>query len=87
MTPVKIIRLPTVLDRTGVGKSTLHRRIAEGLHVPPVALGARARGYPEHEVEAILAARVAGHTDDEIRRLVAQLVAARKTLSTMPEAA
>jgi prophage regulatory protein len=83
-----ILRTPAVRARNGgIGKSTLHRRVAAGLHTPPVKLGARASGYPEHEVDAILAARIAGKSDEEIRRLVAELIAARKTLSALPKAA
>lgn len=45
---------------------------------PPVLLGARSVGWPEHEIDAILLARIAGKTDAEIRELVAKLDAARR---------
>jgi prophage regulatory protein len=78
MASVKIIRLPAVLARTGLGKSTLYQRVTQGLHSPPVKLGgARASGWPEHEVDALISARIAGRSNDEIRQLVTELVAAR----------
>jgi prophage regulatory protein len=43
-----------------------------------VPIGARAVGWPEHEVTAINAARIAGKSDAEIRELVFRLEAARK---------
>ena len=82
-----MLRKPAVLRRMGIGKSTLHAQINAGLFVPPVKLGARASGWPDYEVDALVAARIAGRSDDEIRQLVAQLIAARIVLSTLPGAA
>lgn len=77
-TSIRILRLPAVQQRTGEGRSTTYARAATGLMTPPVKLGPRASGWPEHEIDAILSARVAGHTDNEIRQLVDHLVRARK---------
>ena len=76
-----ILRLPAVKAETGVSRSTIYLRIAQGLFTKPVSLGARAVGWPSSEVAAINAARIAGKTDDEIRKLVVKLEAARKTAS------
>ena len=43
----------------------------------PVSLGARAVGWPAHEVDALNAARIAGKPETEIHALVAKLEAAR----------
>ena len=43
-----------------------------------MSLGANSVGWPEHEINAIIAARVAGKSDDEIKVLVSELEAARK---------
>lgn len=73
-----ILRLPQVAGRTGKPPSSLRADVRSGLFVPPVKLGPRSSGWPQHEVDAINAARVAGKVDDEIRQLVRKLVALRK---------
>ena len=74
-----ILRLPAVKSESGLSRSTIYLRIAEGLWTRPVSLGARAVGWPSDEVAAINAARIAGKTDDEIRSLVMKLEVARKS--------
>jgi prophage regulatory protein len=49
--PRKILRLPSVLDRTGLSRSTVYLRVTEGRFPRPVSLGARAVGWIETEVE------------------------------------
>lgn len=72
-----IWRLPHVKAESGLSRSTIYLRIAEGLWTRPVSLGARAVGWPADEVDALNAARIAGKSDDEIRDLVIKLEAAR----------
>lgn len=73
-----ILRLPEVKKVTGLGRSTIYSNVAQGTFPKPIALGPRAVGWPECEVDTIVSARIAGQPDEEIRRLVAQLEAARK---------
>jgi len=73
-----MLRIPTVKTQSGLSRSTIYLRIAQGLWTKPVSLGARAVGWPSEEVAAINAARIAGKTDEEVRVLVAKLEAARK---------
>ncbi|MDB4441929.1 AlpA family phage regulatory protein [bacterium] len=73
-----ILRIPAVKTQSGLSRSTIYLRIAEGLWTKPVNLGARAVGWPSDEVAAINAARIAGKTDEEVRALVAKLEMARK---------
>jgi prophage regulatory protein len=73
-----ILRLPAVLAGTGLSRSTIYLRISQGVFTPPVSLGARAVGWPAHEVTAINAARIAGRTEAQMRELVSELEAARK---------
>lgn len=73
-----IHRLPAVKSESGLSRSTIYLRIAQGLWTKPVSLGARAVGWPSGEVAAINAARIAGKSDEEIRTLVVKLEAARK---------
>jgi len=74
-----ILRLPDVKSATGLSRSTLYLRIANGVFPRPVSLGGRAVGWPAHEVGALNAARIAGKPDTEIRDLVTKLEAARRT--------
>lgn len=48
----QILRLPAVKKRTGLSKSALYKRIAEGTFPKPVGLGSRAVGWPESQVDA-----------------------------------
>lgn len=75
----QILRLPAVKSESGLSRSTIYLRIAQGLWTKPISLGARAVGWPSSEVAAINAARIAGKTDKEIRALVMKLEAVRKT--------
>jgi prophage regulatory protein len=76
-----ILRLPAVKASTGLSRSTLYLRIAQGVFPKPVSLGARAVGWPASEVAALNAARISGKSDLEIRGLVVKLEAARKTVA------
>jgi prophage regulatory protein len=75
-----ILRIPAVKSESGLSRSTIYLRIAQGLWTKPVSLGARAVGWPSGEVSAINAARIAGKTDEEVRALVAKLEAARQAV-------
>jgi prophage regulatory protein len=76
-----ILRLPAVLRERGRSRSTHYLDIQQGLFTRPVSIGARAVGWPEHEVAALNDARIAGKSDDEIRSLVVRLEAARKSVA------
>lgn len=58
-----MLRLPAVKARTGLSRTTIYRRIAEGTFPRPVVLGARAVGWVEFEIEAWLEARIANRCD------------------------
>ena len=72
-----ILKIPEVVARTGNPRSTLYWRASLGTFTKPVKIGARASGWPDHEVDAIVRARIAGKGDDEIRALVTKLHAQR----------
>jgi len=72
-----LLRLPEVKAASGLSRSTLYERIADGLWPRPVSLGGRAVAWPIEEVHAINRARIAGRADAQIRALVKQLHAAR----------
>lgn len=74
-----ILRLPHVKARTGRARSSIYADIQRGLFIAPIAIGARAVGWPSGEVDALIAARIAGRSDAEIRALVSKLESARKS--------
>ena len=55
----RLLRLPEVVARTGLGKSSIYKRIAAGTFPAPVPLTATARAWCESEVMAWVAERVA----------------------------
>ena len=75
---LKILRLPQVMDESGLARSTVYLRIKQGTLTKPIALGPRCVGWPQAEIEAINAARIAEKSDEEVRALVAELQANRK---------
>src|ERR1700722_13849540 len=52
------LRLPSVKSKTGLGRSTIYSLISRGDFPKPIALGARAVGFLEHEIDAWVSARV-----------------------------
>ena len=53
-----ILRLPEVKARTGLSRSTIYLRIAEGKFPPPINLGERSVGWVEAEIDAWIAKRI-----------------------------
>jgi prophage regulatory protein len=71
---MRILRLQDTLQRRGTTRTPHYEDVANGLFTQPIKVGGRrAAGWPEREVEAILAARVAGVPDEEVRQLVQAL--------------
>lgn len=78
---LRILRKPEVLALTGFKKSTLYTRINEGLMPTPISLGgARAVGFIDHEIQAVLAAYCSGKSTTEIKLLVTELINKRSEL-------
>ena len=55
---ITILRLPQVMARTGLTRSTIYAKVSTGEFPEPINLGARAVGWLSDEVEAWLIARV-----------------------------
>jgi prophage regulatory protein len=49
--PTRLIRLPTVIERTGYGKAWIYRLISMGRFPRPVKIGIRAIAFVESEVD------------------------------------
>ena len=53
----RLIRLPEVVHRVGLGRSTIYRWMAEGRFPKPVRLGSYAVAWSEDHVEQWIASR------------------------------
>lgn len=77
-----ILRLPAVKKAMGHrADASIYNAIRAGLFTNGVAIGQRAKGWPDYEVDAINAARVAGKSENEIRELVKALHSKRTELA------
>lgn len=66
--PERIIRLKTVLSRTGLSRSTLYRKIAEGTFPPQVKISIHGAGWHESAINGWIANPAAyGRTAPELR--------------------
>ena len=73
-----ILRLPETKRVLGHrSDASIYNAIREGLFTRGVAIGQRAKGWPDYEVSQINLARIAGKSDAEIRELVNTLHAKR----------
>jgi prophage regulatory protein len=77
------LRIPTVLKRRGLSRSSHYSDIKVGLYPKPVSIGVRAVAHPDYEVDALNAAANTGMSSDEIRTLVLKLESARA--AALPE--
>jgi prophage regulatory protein len=77
--PRRILRLPIVLDRTGLSRSTVYQRVTECSFPTPVSLGARAVGWIETEVEEWIARQI-----EVSREIGRERAASLRCLSALP---
>jgi len=81
-----ILRLPEVKRVLGHrADASVYKAISTGLFTKGVAIGQRARGWPDYEAQSIAAARIAGKSDDEIRELVKVLHTKRTQIPILNE--
>lgn len=67
-------RIDACRAETGDRSNTsIYTAIRSGLFTKPVAIGQRAKAWPDYEVKAIVRARIAGKSNDDIRDLVNRL--------------
>lgn len=76
----QLLRRHAVESLTGLRRSAIYQRVADGLLPRPVSLGRRAVAWVASELERVNLARVAGADEDAIRALVAKLHADRAQL-------
>jgi prophage regulatory protein len=68
--PDRIIRLRTVLSRTGLSRSTIYRKIAEGTFPPRIKISVNGSGWHESDINRWMADPVAWRPKrefDEVR--------------------
>ena len=68
----KILRLPAVLSRTGLGRSTVYLYISEGRFPKPISLGPRAVGWLESEIDEWLEQQIQASRAADERQEVAR---------------
>jgi prophage regulatory protein len=56
--PARILRLPEVMARVGLKRASIYQHIAAGTFPKQIALGVRAVGWLESEIDAWLTVRV-----------------------------
>ena len=61
----KILRLKTVLDRTGLSRSTIYRKIAEGTFPPQLKIGVHGAGWHESAIDRWVANPAAYRPDND----------------------
>jgi prophage regulatory protein len=61
----RILRIKTVLDRTGLSRSTLYRKIQNGTFPPQVRISMRCAGWRESAVNAWMRNPIFFSIDDE----------------------
>jgi prophage regulatory protein len=64
----RIIRLRTVLDRTGLSRSTVYRNIAEGTFPSQVRISVHGAGWREYAINRWIADPVGWRLDCEAKR-------------------
>ena len=61
----RLIRLTHVMDRTGLGRSSIYQKISEGSFPRPVPVGPRGRRWASDEVDDWIADRIAERDGSE----------------------
>lgn len=71
---MQILRIEAVKTATGhKSHASIYNAIKDGLFTKPVAIGARAVGWPDYEVNVICQARIAGWSNERISLLINDL--------------
>jgi prophage regulatory protein len=84
--PSRIIRLPEVLHRTGLSKSTLYSRMKEGMFPRQVrySTGSHDVGWWESEIDEYIASLIDARPDPPVRTTSDDEVMCRSCLQTVP---
>ena len=78
--PDRIIRLRTVLSRTGLSRSTIYRKIAEGTFPPQIKISVNGSGWHESDINRWIAP---SHGDRSASSMRSNEVGGRLLLATV----
>jgi prophage regulatory protein len=67
-TPLRLLKLPQVLDRVPVSKSTWWSGVASGRFPKPVSLGPRSKAWLEEDVNSLILTLIAQSSQDQISK-------------------
>ena len=56
---IQIVKLPAVINQTGLGKSTIYLKMSLGEFPKPIRLGKRSVGWISEEIDAWVESRIA----------------------------
>ena len=76
--PDRIIRLKTVLSRTGLSRSTIYRKIAEGTFPAQLKISTNGSGWHESDINRWIADPVAWRPKGEFDELIPLLKGKRR---------
>ena len=62
----KILRLPEVISKTGIGRSTIYTKIAERKFPRPIQLGTRSVGWLETDIDQWLSQRISASRTETV---------------------
>lgn len=57
--PLRLLRLPQVLERIGMGRTMVYDAVKAGTFPAPIRLGRRCVAWPSNEIDAWVRARIA----------------------------
>ena len=60
--PERIVRLKTVIARTGLSRSTIYRKIVEGTFPPQIKISVNGSGWHESDINRCRSSRMASET-------------------------
>ena len=55
---MRILRMKTVIEITGLARSTVYKYVAEGIFPKPISLGGRSVGWLESEIHSWIQSRL-----------------------------
>jgi prophage regulatory protein len=74
------LRLPKLIEKLSISRSTIYQHVFEGLLPPPIKIGKRSVIWIGNEIDQVLAARIRGAAAVEIRKLISKILAERSAV-------
>lgn len=62
-----VLRLPIVKNRTGLSRTTIYKRIADGTFPKPIKIGVRAVGWLESDIDAFIEGLVKNSRKEDVK--------------------